>query len=205
MVSADSSRSLVVVAGVALGALVAAPAAANITCCTVDGKRMCGNPAPPQCLARERTEIKGGVARQIEAPPTAEQRAARAEAEARKKEEEKRIAEAKRRDRALLASYSNEDEIDRAMKRSLAEIERNAQQAQNRLEAALNQKNRLEQEKEFYANKPLPEKLQAQIKDNEAEIAAQRQVLQSKEADIAAVRARFEADRQRFRELTGKR
>jgi len=201
MVSTDSLRCVLF----ALGLAAAAPAVANIVCCTVDGKRVCGNPAPPQCLDRARTELKGGVARQVEAPLTAEQRAAREAEEARKKEEDKRIAEEKRRDRALLASYSNEAEIDRAMQRSLADIERNAQQAQNRLEAALNQKKKLEQEKEFYANKPLPAKLQSQIKDNEAEIAAQQAALQKKDADVGAVRTRFEADKQRFRELTGKR
>lgn len=183
----------------------ALPAAATITCCEVDGKRVCGNPPPAQCVGRERTVMQGGVKRTVEAPLTAEQRAARAAEEARKKEEEHKAREQKRRDRALLESYPNEAEIDKARDRSLGEKQKALEQAQARLDAAHGRTKKLEQEKEFYANKPLSANLQKQMRDNAAEIEHQQKAVQQAQAEIDTIKARFAADKQRYRELVGKR
>ena len=51
----------------------------------------------------------------------------------------------------------------------------------------------------------MPADLQSQIKNNEAEIAAQQKALQQKDVDIEAAKARFETDKTRYRELTGKK
>jgi hypothetical protein len=91
-----------------IGLGLAAPATALITCCEVDGRRVCGEPAPPQCLHRPKTVFNKGVPQQVEAPPTAEQIEARAAAAARKVEEARLAEEQARRDQALLGSYSNE-------------------------------------------------------------------------------------------------
>ncbi|MDP1653604.1 MAG: hypothetical protein Q8L56_12865 [Rhodocyclaceae bacterium] len=145
---------------------------------------------------------KGGVAKAVEAPLTVEQRAARDAEVARKKEEERKAAEQARKDSALRDSYSNEREIDSARDRAIADIEKNAEQATNRLEAALKRQQTLAQEKEFYKKKPMPAPLQAQMRDNDSEIAAQRKSLEQKDADIAAVKERFAADKKRYVQIT---
>jgi hypothetical protein len=189
----------------AFGLTLPFTAAARIVCCDVDGKRTCGDPPPAQCDTRAKTVFnKGGVAKEIEAPLTAEQRAARdAEAE-RKKEADRKAAEQARKDRALLDSYSNEKEIDAARDRSIADIEKNAEQAKNRLESAQAKQKKFDQEKEFYLKKPMPANLKKQIEDNEREIATQQKALAQKDVDIAAARERFEADKQRYLQLSGK-
>lgn len=186
------------------GLLLALPAAARITCCDVGGKRFCGDPAPQQCLNKAKKVFEHGVAKEVEAPLTAEQRAAREAEEARQKEEARMAAEQERRDRALMASYSSVKEIDAARKRAITEIKRNADQAQNRLDAALKKQKKLEQEQEFYKKKPLPAALKAQLQDNEAEIAAQQKALEDKDADIAAINTRFDEDKKRYQRLAGK-
>ena len=187
------------------GLAFALPAAARITCCDVDGKRTCGDPAPQQCINRAKTVFsKGGVSKDVEAPLTVEQRAAREAEEARKKEAERQAAEQARKDRALLDSYTSEREIDAACDRAIADIEKNAEQAKNRLEAAQAKQKKFDQEKEFYLKKPMPAHLKKQIEGNEAEIAAQQQALTEKDANIAAIRERYEADKQRFQKLSGK-
>jgi hypothetical protein len=147
---------------------------------------------------------KGGVTKEVEAPLTAEQRAAREAEVVRKKEEERKAAEQARKDRALLDSYSNEKEIDAVRDRSIADIEKNAEQAKNRLESALAKQKKLDQEKEFYQKKPLPVQLKKQIEGNEEEIATQQKALAQKDVDIAAARERYEADKQRYLQLSGK-
>jgi len=190
----------------ALGLGLSLPAAARVVCCDVNGKRTCGDPPPVQCDMRAKTVFsKGGVAKEVEAPLTVEQRAAREAEEARKKEEQRKAAEQARKDRALLDSYSNEKEIDAARERSIADIEKNAEQAKNRLESAQAKQKKFDQEKEFYLKKPMPAHLKKQIEDNEREIATQQKALEQKEIDIAAARERFEADKQRYRQLSGKK
>jgi hypothetical protein len=188
-----------------LGIAFALPAAAKITCCDVNGKRTCGDPAPPQCLDKAKKVFdKAGVSRDVERPLTQEELAAREAEKVRAAEEKKKAEEVARRDRALKDSYTTEHDIDKARDRAIAEIEKNAEQAKSRFEVAEKKRAKLDQEKEFYTKKPMPANLQSQIKDNEAELAAQQKALQQKDADIEAVKARFDADKKRYRELTGK-
>lgn len=195
-------RSLPAAGLLLLAHFAAAPALAKITCCEIDGKRTCGDPPPAQCLDKAKTVFnKGGASKEVEAPLTAEQRAAREAEAARKAEQDKKIAEQERRDRALLASYSSEGEIDAARDRALAVIEKNAAQAEARLDAATKRQAKLAQEAEFYKNKPQPPKLQSQIRENEEELASQKKIFEQKEADIQAVKTRFEAEKQRYRFL----
>lgn len=175
--------------------------AVQITCCDVNKQRICGDPPPPQCLHKPKKVFKKGVAHEVEAPPTPEQRVAREAAAVRKAEEEKLADEQARRDRALMDSYTSEKEIDLARDRALADIDKNAGQASARLEAALKQQKKLELDKEFYQKKPLPARLQAQIRDNNNEIATQQKTLREKDESSAAIRARFEADKARYRQI----
>lgn len=180
-------------------------ATAGVVCCDVDGKRTCGDPPPSQCDMRAKTVYtKGGVAKVVEAPLTAEQRAARAAEATRQKENELKAAEQARKDRALLDSYSSEKEIDVARDRSIADIEKNAEQAKNRLESARDKQKKLAQEKEFYQRKTVSGQLMKQIEDNEAEIATQTKALEQKDVDIATTRERYETDKQRYLKLSGK-
>lgn len=179
--------------------LCISPAVAKITCCDIDGKRTCGDPPPAQCLSKAKTVFgKGGASKEVEAPLTAEQQAAREAEAAHKAEEEKKVAEQERRDRALLASYSSESEIDAARDRALAVIEKNAAQAEARLDAAQKNQIKLNQEAEFYKGKPLPAKLQSGIRNNELELTSQKNIFAQKEADMQAVRTRYEAEKQRY-------
>lgn len=197
----SSNPALLRAAVLLCGIAGAGAAAARITCCEVDGRRSCGDPPPAQCLNKAKTVFDKGVAKDVEAPLTPEQRAARDAAAARKAEEDKKAAEQARRDRALLDSYASEKDIDQAQARAITEIEKNAADAQVRLDGALKKKQKLDQEKEFYLKKKMPAQLDAQIRDNDSEIAAQQKALEEKDSSIAAVKTRFDADKARFRQL----
>lgn len=204
MVSSNRS-SLRFISLCLLGLGVALPAAARITCCEVNGKRTCGDPPPQACVSKAKTVFsQSGVAKEVEAPLTEEQKAAREAEKVQKAEAEKQALEQARRDRALTGSYSSEKEIDQALARSISNIEKNAGQAKTRLEAAQKKQNQLAQEKEFYLKKPMPAQLQRQVDENEKDLAAQQQILQQKDEDIAAVKTRFAEDKKRYQQLMGK-
>lgn len=190
-------------AGVCAGLSLAFAAQARIFCCEVDGQRTCGNPMPPQCRDKDKKVYEKGVAREVERPPTREELVAREAERQRLAEARKKAEEQARIDRALKESYTSEADIDRARDRAIVELERNAEQARQRLESALQKQAGIAQEKEFYRKKTLPDALQKQIEGNDAEIAAQQQALAKKDADVDAVKARFERDKQRYRQLAG--
>jgi len=118
-------------------------------------------------------------------------------------EESPEVTEQKRKDRALMASFTNENEIDLARDRHLQMDEITVQGLQQRRVTATKQ---LESNKKFadgfkQRNKPVPPDLDQDLKDNQAEIGRiDAQIKQ--QADIMdATRKRFAADKQRFIDL----
>ena len=188
-----------------------APAAAQgrtTYCCTDDGgKQTCSDVLPKQCYGRAYREInaQGVTTRRIDAPLTAEQRAQK-EAEAKKaKEEEVRRLEQDRRNRALLATYPTEEDVDAARDRALADIDKAIKALQDKQADLAKQKLKLDSEAEFYKKKALPPPLQAQMRDNATEMKTQQAAIEGRQKDIVAVKAKYEEEKLRFRELTKKK
>ncbi|MDD5250584.1 MAG: hypothetical protein PHY45_16530 [Rhodocyclaceae bacterium] len=190
-------------AALALGAALALPAAAKTYCCTdKSGHRICADTFPEQCEDRAYKEFGAKGVRNVEAPLTAEQKAQREAEAARQKDEERSVAEQRRKDRALLNTYASEKDIDVLRDRAIADLESAGRQTQEKYDAAIARKQQLAKELEFYTKKPVPPSLKAQIKDNEVEIEAQKKAIDDRKKDVAATRLRFEEDRKRYRELT---
>ncbi|MBL8503174.1 MAG: hypothetical protein JNL78_07025 [Rhodocyclaceae bacterium] len=181
------------------------PGTRNTYCCNDDsGKQVCSDVLPPQCYGKAYREISptGRTVKRIDAPLTAEQRTVK-EAEAKKaKEEELRRKEEDRRNRALLATYATEKDIDYARDRALADIAKTIQASEEKLAELGKQQQKLDGEAEFYKKKTPPPALQAQIRDNQAEMKTQQAAIAAKQKEIETVKARYEAERQRYRELT---
>ena len=191
-----------------IAAVLPAPATAQgrMTYCCTDsgGRQVCSDVLPKQCYGRAYREItpQGVTVRRIDAPMTAEQRAEK-EAEVRKaKEDELKRLEQDRRNRALLATYSSELDIDNARNRAVADVERTIKLAQDRLAEMARLKETLDAEAEFYRKKPMPPKLQAQIRDNDADMKKEQTAIESKLKEIVALKARYEDEKLRYRELT---
>jgi hypothetical protein len=185
-----------------------AAAQTRIFCCDdAKGRKVCGDFLPAACQGRayEERDNKGFVAKVVEAPLTAEQQA-RVDAEKAKKDEEKKKAvEERRRTLALLSTYSSEKDINSARDRSLAEVEKNRKESQQRLDEAQKQKLKLDSDKEFYKGKALPEQVKATIRDNDKEISAQQAAVAARMKEMAEIRSRFEDEKRRFLELKGQK
>jgi chromosome segregation ATPase len=111
--------------------------------------------------------------------------------------------EQERRDRALMATYTTEEEIDAARDRSLAI----PMQATNALEAKLDKYNQQLTELKKQADtlaaqkKPLPASLLADVSASQKQIAKLEADLAQRKEQSDALRAKYESDKQRFREL----
>lgn len=185
-----------------------AAAQTRIYCCDdADGRRVCGDFLPLACQGRayEERDNRGFVVKNVEAPLTEEQQARRDAEKARKEEDKKKAEEERRRTLALLSTYSSEKDVLAARDRALAEVDKNKKQSEQRLEEAMKKKAKLDQEKEFYKGKPLPETVKAQTRDNEREIASQKAAVAGRVREAEEIRVRFEEERKRYLELTGKK
>jgi hypothetical protein len=174
-------------------------------CCSDEqGRPICSDVLPQSCWSRAYREIdgRGLTVRRVEAPLTAEQIAQR-EAEARRKREQERLArEVRKRNQALLDAYSNERDIDLVRNRSLADIQKSLNQATERYAEAAKRQKDLSNEMEFYRRKPAPKELLDSIRDNESELRANGSVVEAKQKELDATRAKFDEEKRRYLELT---
>lgn len=180
---------------------------ARIFCCDdARGRKVCGDFVPPECADRayEERDGSGRVAKNYEAPLTAEQKARRAADLAKAEAEKHKAADDRRKSLALVSNYANVEEIDKARDRSLADLEKNLKQAQARLDEASAKKKKLDAEKEFYKKTPMPDQLKTLVRDNESELRSQQAAVTDRTKEMDEVRARFADEKKRYLELTGK-
>lgn len=165
-----------------------------------------GETIPPEYANKDATKFsdKGRVEKRIEKLTPEEQRARDAE-DAKKNSAKQAVIEAKRRDSALLNTFSNENEIDLSRDRSLQQVEARINSINTMLKSA--QASLVEHQKEqdglLKQGKKIPKSLLEDVAESEAHVAKLNKELAQNEQELANVKARFEADKLRYRELKG--
>jgi len=187
--------------------LALAPAAAQermYKCVDARGKVYYTQVPPPECLGRDTQELNksGTLIRKNPAALSPAQQQAR-EAERKKKiEDEERSKEDRRKNLALLNTYSSEKDIEDARTRALKEAQGAIEDTERVIAGAKKRRQELETEKEFYVKKPLPFKLKQEITNNEIEIKNQTSLLDAKRKEISTINAKYDEDKRRYVELT---
>jgi len=153
----------------------------------------------PECNQVEEMNRQGRVVKKHETakPDVAPKLAADQERAA------KDSAERRRRDRALIATYTSEEEIDLARDHSLAIPLQASKTAENRLAKANAQLFDMKSQANHLAGqqKAIPPELLEEIDAKQKEISAIEAELQQKKSYADSMRARYEADKLRYREL----
>jgi hypothetical protein len=132
---------------------------------------------------------------------TPEQRQALEQEAERKREAARAQEEIARRDRALVASYTSEAEIDLARNRSLQTINNVILSAQAFSGQLNKRKADVEAKKAESQGKPVVAVLDRELESIDLELARQADVIAQKQRETAAIMARYDADKQRWREL----
>jgi len=204
-----SIRRLRLLAAVSL-TLAAAPALAQsaptrmiYSCIDADGKRQTSDRPIAECNAREQRVLNpdGSVKRVV--PPNMTP-AERAEAEAREREAQAEKAarlDAIRRDRNLMSRYPNAAAHQRAREAALDDTRNAVRLSEARVKLLTAERKPLLAETEFYAGKPLPAKLKAQLDANDAALEAQRTLIQNQEAEVVRINALYDAELERLKQL----
>ena len=166
-----------------------------------------GETIPPEYANKDRAELNksGRLIKKIEVPTPAE-RQAQEQADAKKRADEKAAVEKKRRDMTLTSTYSNVKEIDLARNRNLQQVNARINNNNSQLKLANDNLLGLQKESEGYtrANKQIPASLQEDLQESQARVDKLRQNLEKSLAEKAAVEARYDADKARYQELTGR-
>lgn len=187
-------------------------------CVGTDGKKYYEQVMPPQCLGRKIDVLnsQGQVIRRIDPQGDEKQREAK-EAEATKKREEDKLArEERRRNNALLATYTSEKDIEDARARALAENNKAMKQVRARIADIKKRQVTLGKEMEFYKEgaadskkkgaaakgpKP-PPKLLDDMRMAEVDLKAQEQLLDAKQREVDGINAKYDEDKRRYLDLT---
>ena len=127
------------------------------------------------------------------------------EDETKKRIDNEAKLEQSRKDKALQNTFSSEKEIDLARDRNLHQVESLISSIQSLQKAALARLKNYQQEAEERkrAGKKLPASLQADITESENKLAKLQLNLVKAQEKAAAVKASYESDKMRFRELSG--
>jgi hypothetical protein len=157
---------------------------------------------PPEAVNKGNSEIKNGVAvKRTDPAPTAEQRRAREIEEVRQQQLAKEREVVDRRDRALLATYTTEGEIDLARRRALNTIDAQVQGA-TKYTMMLNQRKvELDAKKAALGGNQAPAVLERELANIDSELQKQVDLIATKKKEIAVVNARYDLDKKRWADL----
>jgi len=171
--------------------LLIAPLAAlaqnTYRCTAKDGKKYYGQSVPAQCVGVVIEELSpsGTVLKRVGPQATTDDRAKKEAEEAERQKQALLAKEQSRRDQALLATYGSEKDVEDMRRRALEDNQRFADQIQAKIAG-------------------LKERASKGDASASNELAMQETLLDSKKKEAQAINNKYDDDRKRYLQLTGK-
>jgi hypothetical protein len=188
--------------------LAATHAAAAYKCVDEKGKTHVGDTPPAGCANVVMYEFNraGQILRQIDPTLTPEQAKQKQIEDAKRREAEKAAAEQKRKDTALLQSFSSEKEFDVVRDRNIEPLKSRIRNARERIKAVDKRTKEVEDESEFYkAGKKakskgggVPKSFLDELERLKAEKGTLTKSIADTEKEIEGIRAKFDVDTRRW-------
>lgn len=185
-----------------------ASAAGEFYCCPdpATGRRICADSLPEQCRGRAYRifDSSGNVVKEVGPPLSPEQKAELAAEARRQKQIEEANREQRRKDQALLDTYATRQDIDLAQRKAEIDVNLAIQDTQTRIDEARIKHRKSLAEAEFYKKKAMPAELTKELRTLEHEIKIQQELLTVKKQELGLIKEKYEADRKRYAEVTGR-
>jgi len=158
---------------------------------------------PPDAVNRAHVELdrQGRQVKKVDPAATPEELRARAANAEQRQQEAKEQEVVARRDRALLASYTREEDLDLARSRALTTIDAQMQSSRVYAAALSKRQQELAEKKQGYGTKPVPPAVEREIESVDTELAKTNALIESKKQESLAVAAKYDTDKQRWRAL----
>lgn len=178
-------------------------------CTGNDGKKYYGNTVPPQCYGRlvEQLNAQGMVVKRIDPDASDKDVNTKAAEKAAKEKYDAANRETQRRNRALLATYTSEKDIEEQRGRALADNQKTVREIEQRVTDLKKRRASFDKELEFYQDKKgapakVPPKLQEEIRQAEFDLKVQQESLEVKKKEVTSINAKYDDDKKRFVALT---
>ncbi len=197
-----------ILAALILGLTFSLPASAKLyKWVDDDGVTHYGEVVPPEYANKDKVELDKGRVVKTDEIMTPEKRRAKEQEDAKKREADRAAQDRQLHDRTLLNTYSNVKEIDLARNRSLQQIDARLNVIHSSIKTASADLSTLQNEADGYAkrNRAVPESLQEDLRNAQARLDKLNKDLVQPQAEKAAVVSRYDADKARYLELTGKK
>jgi len=175
------------------------------TCTDAQGRRITSDRPILECIDREQKVLSpsGTVKRRLDPVPTAQELAEQEARERQAAEARSRQLEEKRKQRALLARYPNQGLHDKERAEALAQVDVQAQTADQRIADLVTRRKELDREMEFYQKDPsrAPSLLKRQLADNTKAVEALQSQLAAYELERKRIHKRFDEELVQLRQL----
>jgi hypothetical protein len=189
-----------------LVATLSVEAASNFFCCLdpLSGRRTCGDTLPEACRGKAYKIIdgNGNVLKEVGPPLTQEQKAEAALQARRKQEQDDLAREQRRKDQALLDTYSSVKDIDVAQQQAEADLQHSIVAANAQIDAIRQQRKKFENEAEFYKKSTLPPEVAKGLREADYGIKLLEETREIKRRDFQTIKAKYDNDRRRYLEIT---
>jgi hypothetical protein len=192
-----------------VGIILSLPVAAKMYKWVDDnGTTHYGETVPPEYANKDRVELnKEGRKVKTDEVSTPERRRAKEQEDAKKRDDARVALEQERYNRTLINTYSSVKEIDLARSRSLQQVDARI----NVINAYINTANdnlialQNEADNDTKAKRKIPDSLQEDLRDAQTRLTKLQQDLRIPNAEKTALEMRFDTDKARYIELTGKK
>lgn len=175
------------------------------TCTAGQGRAITSDRPIVECLDREQHERNpsGTVRRTLGPSLTAPERAALEAREREAAQKQARLAEERRRERALLVRYPNQAVHDKERAEAVQQVDVVIQAAQKRVDQLQAQRKLIDAELEFYLKDPskAPPELRRQAEDNQQSLNVQKRFIADQDGEKKRIHARFDAELAKLRPL----
>ncbi len=162
---------------------------------------------PPEYANKSRQILnKSGVVIKTQDVLTPDERRAKDEESAKTRAEAAAARDQRRYDKSLVESYSSVDEIELAKTRSLQQVDAGITSINSQIAMVTNHLSSLQKEvaERRKANKKVPLFMLNEIKESQERLGSLQQDLARSKEKRADVQARFDSEKTRYKELTGK-
>lgn len=175
------------------------------SCVDGSGRRITSDRPIVECLDREQQQLgNSGVVRRVVPPSyTAEERR-RLDAQRKAEDEQRaRVAEERRRDRALLIRYPNPASHDKERADALGQVDEVIGAVNKREQSLRQQRQEMDVELEFYQGDPnkAPSWLRRKLDENTQQILVQKRFLDEQAQEKRRINARFDEELAKLRQL----
>ncbi len=159
--------------------------------------------APAEAPTKGATVLdkQGRQVKKIDPPLTPEQIKTKADDEERQRALAKGKDDQARKDKALMQSYTSEDEIDIARNRGISTIESQIKSAQDYSADLMRRQKAIAKQKATYSGKPIPIELERESSAVDAELSRQTILIRQKQEELGLATAKYDTIKQRWRQI----